>query len=389
MFDGKAFGQEIVAAVKAHMEKALGPVMARLDAVEQKLVASPKPKDGEPGKSVTIDDVTPMIRGEIERVAGEVARSVPVLVEAAVAALPKARDGEDASAEMVRDAVALELDARGASVEAIQAVITAADEAIAEMQAGIPDIVADAVAAIPPGEPGKSVDPAEIKHMVDEAVAALPSARPGKDADPVQITEEIRAEVAKAVAALPAAKDGHTPTSEELAPLVAEAVSNAVSVLPVAKDGVGLADAIIDREGRLVLTMTDGRAKELGVIVGKDGDDVDMTVVEHRVKALFDAWPKPRDGVGFDDMDLVETDAGVFVRFTRGDVVKEFRLPVVIDRGVFRDDGSYRKGDGVTWGGSFWIAQTDGPDGKPDGGGKGWRLAVKKGRDGKPGPVKV
>jgi hypothetical protein len=44
----------------------------------------------------------------------------------------------------------------------------------------------------------------------------------------------------------------------------------------------------------------------------------------------------------------------------------------------------YRKGDGVTWGGSFWIAQKDAPEGRP-GLSDDWRLAVKKGRDGRDG----
>lgn len=47
-----------------------------------------------------------------------------------------------------------------------------------------------------------------------------------------------------------------------------------------------------------------------------------------------------------------------------------------------RQGVKYLEGDGVTWGGSFWIAQKDTAT-KPDGG--EWRLAVKKGRDGKDG----
>src|SRR5690606_22630414 len=39
------------------------------------------------------------------------------------------------------------------------------------------------------------------------------------------------------------------------------------------KDGVGLADALIDADGRLVLTMTDGTTKALGVVKGADGRD--------------------------------------------------------------------------------------------------------------------
>ena len=45
----------------------------------------------------------------------------------------------------------------------------------------------------------------------------------------------------------------------------------------------------------------------------------------------------------------------------------------------------YAKGDGVTFGGSLFIAQTDAPAGKPEET-PDWRLAVKRGREGKPGP---
>ena len=91
-----------------------------------------------------------------------------------------------------------------------------------------------------------------------------------------------------------------------------------------------------------------------------------------------------RDGFGFDDMsEELDADGRTIIhRYRRGDQVKEFRhtFAVVLDRGVWRD-GTYQRGDGVTWAGSFWIAQEDTTD-KPDSG-KGWRLAVKRGRDGK------
>lgn len=92
------------------------------------------------------------------------------------------------------------------------------------------------------------------------------------------------------------------------------------------------------------------------------------------------------DGLGFDDL-TVEHDGerGFTFKFQRGDVVKafSFTVPATIDRGVF-NGGAYAKGDGVTFGGSYWIAQKDAPDGKP-GLSADWRLAVKKGRDGKDG----
>jgi hypothetical protein len=59
--------------------------------------------------------------------------------------------------------------------------------------------------------------------------------------------------------------------------------------------------------------------------------------------------------------------------------VIERQFPVVIDRGVFKESETYYPGDGVTWGGSWWLCQVETQD-KP-GASDSWRLAVKKGRD--------
>ena len=59
-------------------------------------------------------------------------------------------------------------------------------------------------------------------------------------------------------------------------------------------------------------------------------------------------------------------------------------FPLLIDRGVFLADATYERGDGVTSGGSFWIAQKA-TTSRPGDNNSDWRLAVKKGRDGKDG----
>lgn len=91
-----------------------------------------------------------------------------------------------------------------------------------------------------------------------------------------------------------------------------------------------------------------------------------------------------KDGLGFDDLSVdYDGERKLVVRFTQGEQVKEFPayLPIVIDRGVFRESDVYERGDGVTWAGSFWIAQETTREKPAEG--KGWRLAVKRGRDGK------
>jgi hypothetical protein len=143
-------------------------------------------------------------------------------------------------------------------------------------------------------------------------------------------------------------------------------VKRAAEAIPAPKDGVGLAGALIDRAGTLVITLSDGRLCELGRVEGKDGDP-------------------GLNGLGFDDMTIEQTsERGVTLKFVRGDQVKTFDLimPVVIDRGVFKEGQAYEAGDAVTFGGSLWIAQKA-TAAKPEGPDTGWRLAVKKGRDGR------
>lgn len=157
----------------------------------------------------------------------------------------------------------------------------------------------------------------------------------------------------------------------------------------------------IDDDGDLVVAAADGHLKKIGRVKGRDGSPAreitgaalkegvlwlersDQTSIEVGV-VKGDAGADGRaglDGLGFDDFDLIE-EAGEFrLCFIRGETRKEFSLPVPVDAGVWRER-TYRKGQGVTWAGSFWIAQKD-TDAKPDSPDSGWRLAVKRGRDGR------
>lgn len=144
------------------------------------------------------------------------------------------------------------------------------------------------------------------------------------------------------------------------------------------KDGAGIADLVIDRDGQLVATFTDGRMKQLGAVVGKDGHD----------GANGRDGIDGKDGVPFSvediEMKLMEDGRTLRMAFSKGDTEYAFQIPfpVVIDRGVFSEGKEYAEGDGVTWGGSYWIAQRATSQ-KPDTADSGFRLAVKRGRDGK------
>jgi hypothetical protein len=227
-------------------------------------------------------------------------------------------------------------------------------------------------------------------EAIERRLDALPAPKDGKDADPRETAAVVRQEIDEELKALREAIDAIPPPPE--IPDIPAMVKEAVEALPkpkdgkdgakgdpgepgepgpAGKDGVGLAGALIDRDGGLVVTLTDGSTRELGPVVGKDGAP----------------GADGRDGLGFEEMseELADDGRTIIRRYVRGDVVKEFRhtFSVVLDRGVFKTGETYRAGDGVTWAGSYWIAQEDTSE-KPDGG-KGWRLAVKRGRDGKDG----
>lgn len=75
---------------------------------------------------------------------------------------------------------------------------------------------------------------------------------------------------------------------------------------------------------------------------------------------------------------------GKIISPVRGEdvVEKSLKLATILDKGVYRDGDRYEKGDAVTFGGSLWISCADNPEGKP-GVSDAWRLAVKRGRDGR------
>jgi hypothetical protein len=185
--------------------------------------------------------------------------------------------------------------------------------------------------------------------------------------------------VSRAVDALPAPRDGESVDPEVVRGMVAEAVA----ALPTAKDGVGVAGAVIDRDGALNLTLSDGEIRALGRVVGHD---IDMSAVERMVREATDAIPRPRDGFGLDEFDtkLLEDGRTVRMTFTAGDqeYSHEMHFPVMLYRSVWKEGADYQHGDVVTWAGSLWHAERA-TSAKPDSPDGDWKLVVKRGRDGK------
>jgi integrin beta 3 len=164
-----------------------------------------------------------------------------------------------------------------------------------------------------------------------------------------------------------------------------------------------------------VATFTDGRTKEVGAVIGRDGvdgqkgetgpaGDPGADGVDGRPGEKGDPGPMGEkgdpgpmgekgasgqdgiDGLGFDDLRLeYDGERGLRLVFERGEEVREhrFTVPALIDRGVWKA-GQFETGDVVSQGGSLWIAQRT-TDKQPGHDNSDWRLSVKRGRDGKDG----
>lgn len=110
------------------------------------------------------------------------------------------------------------------------------------------------------------------------------------------------------------------------------------------------------------------------------------------IERAIDRMPKPKDGNDGNDgfsidsfeMSLDEDSRTVKMSFVSDGKTfeKSVYLPLPLDMGSFKHGTEYKKGDGVTYEGSFWIAQKDNPEGVPGTNGD-FRLAVKRGRDSK------
>ncbi len=142
------------------------------------------------------------------------------------------------------------------------------------------------------------------------------------------------------------------------------------------KDG---ADGLHGKDGQDGINGKDGAPG----LNGKDGSDgLNGKDGSHGMNGKDGA-----DGLGFEDMDVVVDDDGVFVAFKRGEVSKRWRLPVPVYRDVYAYGKTYEPGDMVTWDGSCWIAKaaTSEKPGLSTAASRAWKLCVKRGNEGKPG----
>ena len=212
-----------------------------------------------------------------------------------------------------------------------------------------------------PGANGSDGAPANPGDVVRELIASD------------QLVSLVELRVKEEVAKIPAPKDGKDGAPGEKGERGERGEKGADG-----KDGAGVADLLIDRDGNLIATMTDGRMKSLGAVMGKDGAP----------------GRDGKDGADFSDVRFEHDGERTIKAIGKGGEIA-YRFPVPIDRGYWRE-GRYEKSDVVTEGGTAYIALEDTSE-KPSQQSKAWRILARKGRDGKDGrngidrtaPVKI
>ncbi|HKR45852.1 MAG TPA: hypothetical protein VJU59_40355 [Paraburkholderia sp.] len=253
-------------------------------------------------------------------------------------------------------------------------------------QISLEKVATMAAAMLPIPENGKSVTIEDVRPMLDEMIKAPPTAAE------VAALIDLDALAKSAATLVPAPQNGTSVTVEDVAPMLADLVK----ALPPAEPGK---DADMDELRAIVKAMEPPAplpaptVDEVAATFERRFSDLTLSW-ERQARDTFDKaadrMPKPADGrdaIPLEGFDLALADDGrtVTVKMQAGDTVleKSVKIASVLDCGIFKHDGIYEKGDGVSYGGSFWIAKCDNPQGVPGTGETDWRCSVKAGRPGK------
>ncbi len=401
--DGKSVTvEELRPIVEETVAKAVEPLVpAEVDyekvegIISEKFAQLPVAKDGQDGKSVTLEDVRPLVEEAVEKVAQNITLpevdydSLKSFITEEVSKIPPGKDGESVGIDDVRPLV---------------------EEAIKEVADGlkapevdydqVKSLVKEEVASIPPPQDGKSVTLDQVKPLLKEMVDAIeiPVPEKGEKGDSVALDEVkpiLEVLVKDAMEAMPTAKDGAP--GKDADPVDMSAVAKMIDA--AVDKAVGQAVAKIHIP--VPVPAQDGRdALDIEILPEIDPDKSyprgayaihkgGLWRSHERTKGMR-GWETVVDGIADIQIEYDgERAVKIVTEKSSGEVVaKDFLIPIVIDRGVFKEGQAYAKNDGITFAGSFWIAQKDAPQGKPGDGNSDYRLAVKRGRDANP-KVKV
>ncbi len=210
----------------------------------------------------------------------------------------------------------------------------------------------------------------DVAKMVKEAVATLELPTAPELPDIATMIDEAVSQVEPRLPELP-----------DISKMVADEVSAALVKLPVVHDGVNGKDAL-DLE--ILPDIDEAKSYPRGTYATHNGGlwrSFQKTVGQKGWESLV---------AGLSGIEVTQKHAREFtlaLSMSDGEVIeKEFVIPAMIYRGVFKHGETYQHGDTVTWGGSLWHCDENTADKPGEVGAKGWTLAAKRGRDGKDKP---
>lgn len=346
-FDMEILGKDIATMVKTYVAQSIKELSDKIDALKLE-----KGDKGEDGKSITIDDVKPLIQDEIKQ---------------AVSLIPTPKDGEkgekgDAGING-KDAVDVDVDL---VVDRLYFKLFASDEFAQRL-----------VKLIPVPKDGKNgadgkdavVDYVAIGNTIKEHIKQIELPKP-KEIDEENIVKSV-------IEKMPTPKDGKD-GADGLSVDKKEVIDEVLKAIPAPKNGEN------GKDGTSV--SVDDLKPILDANIAKWQLDFERIAFDTMQKAVNN-FPKPekgekgQDGFGIDSFEQTD-ERTVKAVFKRGDefIEKEFKFPAVIYKGVYQK-GLWQEGDAVTYAGSLWIAKRDTEDTPSQS--DAWQLSVKRGANGK------
>lgn len=263
------------------------------------------------------------------------ATQIDEMVQRAVAAIPRPKDGENGADG--KDADAVDMGEVASLVEASVAAKFAAIPLPKDGQDGVD------------GKNGESVDAAAVADMV---------------------CTEVKSMVAKAVAELPPAKDGFNgQDGQDGQPGPPGRDAAQLDILPQIDPGKSYARGTWAKwHGGLIYSFRNTDPIKGGESIEPSG------------------WEIMVDGVASTDSYVINERELVVRSVMTSGIVSESKtlLPIMIYRGTFQKESDYVHGDVATWDGSTWHCERP-SNGVVPGNGVDWKLMVKRGAAGKDG----
>lgn len=219
---------------------------------------------------------------------------------------------------------------------------------------------------------------AGARKYIDAALSPVLERLAAAEARAEAAEAEIAEMVAKAVADIPPPAPGKSVTVEDCQAVIVEAIEVAVKALPQPADGVGISDAMVDAEGRLVLVLDNGTTKTLSKVVGPSVATEEVEAAVSRAVAALPA-PEPGKSVTIDELAPVVTEA--VAKAVAALPAPKDGAPGKLPLAKAWVDTVHREGDVVTHDGATYQASRDTGKAPPH---TDWICLAARGKDGDP-----